>query len=155
MKKHSFIVMLAVVAFPLLSTGCHKPYSHSQTDFNWTGTAPLSVDIDGTPYQATQSSVASPTGAIVLTGSDGSSTSVEVVFKSVPSESQKYNAPDAVNFVVNTQSSSSSDSYSATTGEAEVTSLVGNTIEGKFYGTVKDTNGKTHVLTNGYFKMSK
>jgi hypothetical protein len=159
MKKQSMIAMFALASLTILSLGCHQPkdgYSNASTSWNWTGTAPLSADIDGVHYQATNGSVASPFGAIVLTGSDNTDSTVSIIFTGIPEMDVLYDCPSTAKLGFDIKSSTSDDYFAATSGEVKVLSLTGNTIEGMFYGTVKDSaTGVTHTLKNGYFKMSK
>ncbi len=145
--------MRALTSLVFLVASCSRPKSNG-TDFTWSGTAPLSVDIDGHHFQATTSLVANVSGAIELFGSNSSDTTVTITFTGVPAVDAIYNTPSPANLGMEIKTTTN-DFFTASSGQVKVLSLVGTTIEGDFYGTVKDSMGVSHTYKNGYFKMTQ
>jgi len=162
MKKQIMIAAVALASISLLSVGCKKSKSStpgSSTDWTWSGTAPLSVDIDGVHYQATTGSATSVVGVLAVTSSNGSDTGVTVSFVGTPTAGTVYDCPSPANIGFGVQAVGTGGNYEALSGgKVKVLSITDSTIEGEFYGTVKDpssSSGTTHSMTNGYFKVQR
>jgi len=168
MKKRSMIAVLALASMSLVSLGCKKSKSTTttptgggpgpgSTSWTWSGTAPLSVDIDGVHYQATNGYATSIVGVFAITTSNGSDTGVTVSFTGTPTAGTIYNCPSPANIGFGVQASGTGGNYEALAGgQIKVIAITDSTIEGQFYGTVKDpssSSGTTHTMANGYFKV--
>jgi len=162
--------MAALALVILFSSSCKKSSNNTPanksgtptgTSWSWTGTAPLSAEIDGVPYQAT---ITGPAWGLTLpafTASNSSDTSFDVLFSTIPTANTvySYNGSDSsvsVNLLV--QSATSTSSFIITPGgRIKVIAITDTTIEGQFYGTFSDINGSgaTHTITHGYFKVPR
>lgn len=157
------IALLALASMSLLTVSCKKKSSTtpggSSTDWSWSGTAPLSVDIDGVHYQATTGYATSVVGVFAVTSSNGSDTGVTVSFTGTPTAGTVYDCPSPANIGFGVQASGTGGNWEALAGgKVKVISITDSTIEGQFYGTVKDpssSSGTTHSMTNGYFKVQR
>jgi len=168
-------LLLSILPILLLSIGCKKSggsgtttttTSGDTTKWDWTGTPPLSVIINGTLFQAALTNsfaISNPlTGFSVLGNSATSDSGVSVSFTSTPSAGSVYSMPSPANAGYTIEipggPSSGNGQWEALSGGAvKILSKTDSTIEGLFYASLKDpTNMSTPAtltMTKGYFKV--
>jgi len=162
MKLRTFLPMLGI-SLSLLVMACSKSaHSPAPSDFSWTGTAPLSLKINGTPYACSCNGflVMQNTGGVfsIITGvtsvANGLDTGFSIAITGFPSAGRIYTTPTQANFDFFIRSVG--DFSSSTGGKVQIISITDTTIEGKFYGNAIDSSTPAHnniSLTDGYFKL--
>lgn len=175
MKKFTY---LAFVALSLLTiTSCTKtvvdmdaPNGNnssanggpdvSNVNFDWTGNAPLSVKINGTPYvcDPNLTDVISFAGYYYITfsdieGADSKGFGIQVGENAIPNKIYTMPSP----FNVSYQEQNNNIHWGAKSGKYKIITNDATTIEGYFYATLKEqaTGIETGKATEGYFKVTK
>lgn len=162
MKLRRFLPLLGI-SLSLLVTACSKStHSPAPSDFSWSGTAPLSFKINGTPYVSSCNGflLMQNTGGVfsistsVVSTANGLDTGFSIAITGYPSAGSIYTTPAQANFDLYIRSVG--DFSASTGGKVQIISITDSTIEGKFHGNAVDSSTPTHnnlSLTDGYFKL--
>jgi len=139
-------------------TGGGGPVVNDTTHWNWTGTAPLSLTYDGTPYLADSVQVTlMPTGYYAITSrSADRNTLVTLVFPGNLAVGQVYATPTTGDIAF--QSVSAFMVTGTTVGRIKMVKNNSTTLEGYFWGNMKNAAGfhdTAIAVRKGYFKVSK
>jgi hypothetical protein len=162
MKKNLFCIIFSAIVL-LNFSSCKKDSKTTTTTptptptFNWTGTAPFSVKLDGVSYvvAASDISVFDVLGYLNINADLSDDLSVALSLQSAIVAGE-YTTPSPNNI---THTNTLSGFQGAGLNSGCKIKIIQNTptlIEGKFYGTVKAVTGnETHTLAEGYFKVTK
>jgi len=163
MKRVKLCVALLALSATVLSTGCKKDNNNnsSSNSFNWTGTAPLSVKINGVQYQATSGSATTfLNNGIIVTGQNASDTAISITFSTAVTANTVYSVPSPSNIALTIQTATTAQNgvyESLSGGGVKILSYSTSSVEGLFYGTLTDptkVSNATYALTDGYFNVS-
>lgn len=128
---------------------------NNNNKFNWTGTAPLSVKVDGKAFQATTGSITASNGTLTIYAAAGVEASVT------------FSIPDIIpvggTYIFTTGNSAQytenvTDIYNtalAGSGAVRITENDNSHVAGLFYFNAKGTTGKVKALTQGYFSIQR
>lgn len=170
MKITTLSTLLAAAILGLAS--CNKQYntevSDSQTgstnnntnsNFNWSGTAPLSVKANGVFFQATTVNVTEAFGYYYISGhtADGNTSFGPSVPVNAP-EGQVYSMPSPANVTWQSNPVSGPMALGAYNGKCKVVTNNATILEGYFWADTKDYSMQRDTvvrLTEGYFKVDK
>lgn len=137
--------------------------NNSSVKFDWTGTAPISVKLDGVPYECDEANIniqeASGGYTIYFYGNDEGNMRGPIIQVSTnAAPGSVYSAPNA-NASIGYRDIALGHYWTCfTTGHIKIVTNNATTIEGYFYGDLVDPTNYTVVqgkLTEGYFKVTK
>ena len=135
-----------------LNTGNNNTSSNS---FNWTGTDPMSVKMDGTAMQATSGTAVNLNGLLVIQGQFGSGKVIQIQIptSTATGATVAFSGNSGLTYFEGTTGFTSA---LGTGGSVYVTENDATHCKGKFYANVKDPIGGTsHSITEGYFNITK
>ena len=124
--------------------------------FNWTGTEPMSAKVNGTPWTPYGAVVNVANGFFLVQGQALDGTGLNLMVPTTATNGKVFSAPtpaaimwiDPIGGVV----------LQASSGKVKITTNSATTLEGYFYGDLKDPQGLSPTVlhvTEGYFKVEK
>jgi hypothetical protein len=135
--------------------------SNNNSNFNWSGTDPMSVKINGAGWQALAGTFTAPPGfSAFVAGNGPENTTVSIDIPTNPTINTTYSFGSnlSARYFANLGSSNPDDNYSTTNGGSGQVQILENDathIKGKFYFTAKNTVGGSRTLAEGYFNITK
>lgn len=158
------IFSLAIMALTLFFASCEKeninsdPNNSSSSGGWWAGTAPFSVEFDGTSYKIDSPKYTHMVGyhhiSVTLDAQEKRNMSISIPENAVPGLVYSMPSPANITYVdYNTVSS-----YMAANGGCKITINNATTIEGYFYADLRLLNGQdvgANEIRKGYFKVEK
>jgi hypothetical protein len=137
--------------------------SNSSVKFDWTGTAPISVKLDGVPYECDEANInieeAGGGYTIYFYGNDeGNMKGPVIQIKANATPGSVYNMPNGYAGIGYRDIGQGIYWSCFTSGHLKIVTNDATTIEGYFYGDLVDATNYTVVkgkLTEGYFKVTK
>ena len=163
MKNISLLVIFFIAS--LCVSSCKKDQNDtnnnqsggSSTSWNWTGTEPFSVKLDGTSYTvpANKVSIFNIMGYYNINAKLTDDLSVALSLETTITAGE-YNTPSPNNFTHTNQLTGYQGGAINNGGKIKIIQNSATHIEGKFYGTVTSPiNSEKHTLAEGYFKVAK
>lgn len=160
MKK--LILYITLIGVIQLCGSCNKDKKTATTGggttaWNWSGTAPFSVKLDGVAYLVPEAkiSIFDILGYYNINAKLTDDLSVALSLQSTVAVGE-YTTPSPNNFTHTNQVSGYQGGATNAGGKIKIIQNSATTIEGKFYGTVTSPlNQETHAIAEGYFKITK
>jgi hypothetical protein len=124
--------------------------------FNWTGTEPVSAKVNGVPWQATSFTFMSFAGYYTISAKadDGTSINPGIPANALPGQVFSTPSPAALSYT----NQSEGLMLTGNPGKIKVITNDATTLEGYFYGDMRDPQGLKDTvvkITEGYFKVTK
>lgn len=159
---HKIILSLALCCGLLLTNSCSKDKKTTTTggggtSWNWTGTEPFSVKLDGVSYtvSAADISIFDILGYYNINADLTDDLSIALSLQSGVAVGE-YTTPSPNNFTHTNLITGYQGSALNSGGKIKIIQNTATTIEGKFYGTVSSPlSQETHVIAEGYFNITK
>lgn len=137
--------------------------TNTSTDFNWSGTPPLSVKVDGVDFVPDLTDTANVqvfdfAGYTNLMVTDKNNVTIAVSVQSNATANTEYTMPSPDNISYTHDTPDTTYVLQAKTGKYKIITNNATTLEGLFTATLYDptnTIKDTKTLTNGYFKITK
>lgn len=169
MKILSFTILIAAVLAGF--TSCNKQYDTHVSDsrdstntnvnggsggssFNWTGTAPFSVKLDGVVLNDPDAVFGGGTDYIGVIAGDGDILiTISIPAAATPGQIFSMPTPASISYI-----NGAGEVLGAWPGKVKVVTNDATTLEGYFYADLKDFTGLTGKIihaTEGYFKVTK
>lgn len=132
-----------------------------QNVWSWSGTPPFSAKIDGKNFQldTTSTSVYSEAfGYINLNFNDVGKYNIGLSFQTNVQVDSEYSIPSPANISYTYDHIDSGWQLGGFEGKYKILTMTKDSIEGKFYGKVKDYTNRTNQMksvTEGYFKVER
>lgn len=162
MKNH--LLLFACLIGTILISSCKKdtqdPNTNTgggSTSWNWAGTVPFSVKLDGVSYTvpANKITIFDIFGYYNINAELTDDLSVALSLETTITTGE-YNTPSPNNFTHTNQVTGFQGGALTNGGKIKIIQNTATLIEGKFYGTVTSPiNSQTHTLAEGYFKITK
>lgn len=168
-----FTLPVIIAGSILFFSSCNKQYNETiiganngstnpvtgNNSFNWAGTPPLSVKINGTAFATDASTVdvSNMLGYYYVIVEDATGNGVVLTIPTNAIEGKEYSMPSPANITY--QFANNGAALGGTSGKYKIVTNNTTTLEGYFWANTKDYTGQqtseTVALTEGYFKVAK